>query len=442
MNNINKIEAKIQEKHEILQRYDGKLVSKGKFSGKIFNPYWRVKNKETDEIYYIMLCSENVLTYISEENINEVIQHNSSWFYNKYIGYVIAGNGNREHIYLHAFIKKHYGNGKGGDSVDHLNRKKLDNRDKNLKIKTCGENTSNTQKKKRQKNAIALPEILKIENLPKYCEYRPEFYPQTKNLKRDFFLINNHPNLEKSSAKKNCWTTTKSMSVSIIQKYNDLIEKLKKLDPYYENDMVPIKELHKEFFIDEVLINDDNSNEDDDNDSSDNDHSNDINDKQIIKKEEENKINEGLQQLLNIEKNISKNNRPNIKRKLKPLIKKEDLKDEQVEQKIEKDETANNENSNMVKKRQEISKKQIIEILRLKIKNKNKESFENGVKITRQSICDYYKENKTIDCLTVNIIDKIWNKMVLKKEDFENNELNMTYDEYIELVNSKNRNNN
>ncbi len=399
MSNIEKIEQKIQEKHQILQRHNGKLVAKGRFAGKICNIYWRVQNKETDEIYYIMLCGNNVLTYISNDNIDEVIKHNTSWYYNKNLGYIIAGNGNREYIYLHAFITKHQGNGKGGDSVDHLNRKKLDNRKSNLEVKKCGENTSNTQKRQRQKNAIPLPSVLGINNLPKYCEYRPEFYPQTKNLKRDFFLINNHPNLEKSSGGKKNWTTTKSVDVSITQKYKDLIEKLKKIDPYYENDMISVEELHKEFFVENINELNDDIDEDINDDI-------DVDIKIIDKKENKGDINT----LLKIGDNISKKTIQN-----KPLI-------------LKKNE-----------EKEKISIQQTLEILKLKRKNKNKESFDNGVKITRESICEYYKENNIINTLTINMIDKIWNKQILKNEDFEINNLDITYEEYIELVNSKNR---
>ncbi len=388
------IENKILEKHNILERLEGKLVTKGKFARQIFNQKWRVQNKETNEIYYIMLCGKNTLTYIDEESIQKVSEHKNAWIYNKNVFYVQSGDENRSLIYLHAFLMNHSGNGKGGDSVDHLNRKKLDNRLCNLKIKTCGENTANIGKKI-QKNAIPLPKPFESTILPKHCSYKPDNYSineikelkefknlsdetlqNLKILKREFFYIENHPDMPLNLSGKKYWATTKSKKISIIEKYNDLMKKIESIDPYYMNDMISTEELHKEFFI----ISNDNSDN-----------------------------------IINSEKNIKNNDLADIVNNNKKKVNKDNIKEV-------------------------INNKLIIEILQLKERCRKNENFDNGIKITRLSICKYYKDNNILLNLTVNKIDRIRNRLLLKESDFENEDLKISYVDYNNLVQMKLKN--
>lgn len=212
----------IEEKHEIIQFTEGKKIKNGRASGEIRNPYWLVLNKETKEDYYIMVCGEKVFTYISVEDIKSVSEYEYTWVYSKKLGYVAAHlkeeDKNYNKIYLHSFIMDHLGKGKGGDSVDHINRKRLDNRRENLRICTVGVNTSNAGKRDRSRNSKPLPKKLGIKNIPKYVNYQEdklspkeirekiekghindipdksdEYLSRLYIFKRNFFVVDNHP---------------------------------------------------------------------------------------------------------------------------------------------------------------------------------------------------------------------------------------------------------
>ncbi len=262
---------KIEEKHEIIEFTEGKKIKNGRASGEIKNPYWYVKNLETDEEYYIMVCGENVFTYLSDDDIGAVIDYEYAWVYNKKLGYVAAHlkkDKSYGKIYLHSFIMDHMGHGKGADSVDHINRKRIDNRRENLRIVPPGKNTSNQSKKNKSKEARELPIELGDRKEPKYVQYRPENYSiqvlkkrpeyqdytdeqllELKILKRDFFIVENNPKQKPDEKGKRYWATTKSMKVSIVEKYDMMIKYLESIGYDWKLDMMSFDDLHSEFFI-------------------------------------------------------------------------------------------------------------------------------------------------------------------------------------------------
>ena len=61
--------------------------------------------------------------------------------------------------------------------------------------------------------------------IPKYVYYCKEVYNKEKNLSREYFRIEKHPNLEKK-----CISGSKSNKLSIIDKLNEIKIKLKNLD--------------------------------------------------------------------------------------------------------------------------------------------------------------------------------------------------------------------
>ena len=221
------MEQIIEEEHTILQNFKGKVTEIGRYAGIEKNQYWLVKNNKTNEEYYIIDCSKLKIVKIDKESINKITEIKKSWYICPN-GYLMADIGT-DKIYMHAFLMNHIGNGKGQDSVDHINRYKLDNRLCNLRITTQSEQNKNTGKRERKHNARPLPEGITQKDLPKYVVYYVEYEKEcdengNRVMRRDFFKIEKYPKLEKP------WASTKSKYVSAIDKLNETIEQLKIVD--------------------------------------------------------------------------------------------------------------------------------------------------------------------------------------------------------------------
>jgi hypothetical protein len=130
----------------------------------------------------------------------------------------------QKQILLHRLIAYHIDNPELYLTVDHINREPLDNREKNLRWATSSLQCFNRDKVPRNKNAKPLPEEIVNEDIPKYVTWMHGITESGKE--KHYFLIRDHPALEKGKR----WETTKSLSVSLIDKLNQAREKRKELD--------------------------------------------------------------------------------------------------------------------------------------------------------------------------------------------------------------------
>ena len=242
---MEKLINKIPKELKTLDFIDGHQKFIGKSAGQELNSIVLVENKEEKE-FYIMFCNPDNITYFSKEDLNKVLYNEDgeriTWSMNNKLGYILSNvlpNGKR--LFLHQLIMDYSGNGKGQNSIDHINQNKLDNRRENLRITTQSVQNENRGKRARMSNAIkkipdeVLDYIEEIEghrDLQKFVEYNTEVKNE-KIIKEYFQISKKHPLLKKFNYP--AIKTQQGLTINILDKYlqiekginflNNLIEK-------------------------------------------------------------------------------------------------------------------------------------------------------------------------------------------------------------------------
>ena len=216
--------------YKVLDKINGHTSKMGKSAGIMKNSIFKTINLNSQEIQYFMECNDEY-TIISKDSIKKIQyfeKQKLTWYKlaNGYIGSHAVINNNDTILYLHQHLMDYYGNGlkKNTKTIDHINRDKLDNRLENLRLATQSEQNINTNKRKRKKNAIKLPDGLTQDMLPKYVVYYRECYNREKDLYRDFFKIEKHPKY------KGTICSSKSNKLSIQDKLEEIKGYLKKIE--------------------------------------------------------------------------------------------------------------------------------------------------------------------------------------------------------------------
>jgi hypothetical protein len=221
------MELPVPESYEVLDRLPGHIPTMGKSAGQELNWAYHLREVATGTEWIGMFCKPNHITLLDTSTWNTLQQeHQMTTWYIAPVGYVtrtVKVGDSVPFTFLHQLILNYAGNGKGQDSIDHINQNKLDNRIHNLRVTSQSIQNMNRGKVSRHRAARPLPPEIQGP-LPKFCVYYKECYNKENNMWREFFTIEGHP-AQQGSRK----ATTKSVKVSIQAKLEEAKQILESL---------------------------------------------------------------------------------------------------------------------------------------------------------------------------------------------------------------------
>ena len=226
------------------QRHEGIVQQMGKTAGIESNWYYNAVDPNGNECV-VMSCRPSGYTILDKDTILRIREMNDrlhTWFImkNGYVASHMRTETGLRVMYLHQFLTGHRGNGKGQESIDHINRNKLDNRLVNLRIATQSEQNANRGKIARKRSAKALPDGLQQSDLPKFVTYYKEKHG---NGTREFFTVEKHPlqnrkeqgiqDAQTSVLKNKRWASSKAGSITAQEKLEQAKEYVRWLDELF-----------------------------------------------------------------------------------------------------------------------------------------------------------------------------------------------------------------
>jgi hypothetical protein len=249
------------------KRITGIVNTLGKSAGLEQNWGYYAKDKDNNNCI-LLYCNPGNFIIIDVDSLDRIRIVNDkqvSWFIGKngYAGCRTKINEKDTVLTLHQYLMNHYGKGRGQDSIDHINRNKLDNRLFNLRITTQSEQNKNRDKVSRQKTAKALPDEIKDVILPKFIVYYKENI--SDNTYREFFTVEGHPiqkmketgiiNKQTEQLCARRWATTKSNRISIQDKLEQAKLYLMELDKLNEDALYKLKDINKPYISEPRKVN-------------------------------------------------------------------------------------------------------------------------------------------------------------------------------------------
>jgi hypothetical protein len=243
------IETKIRYNHHIISSHEGIYNIRGADAGNEKNHYWIARNKHTGDEYGVIHCENDIFTKVSVDKLDEIHSRQASIYHNPcgYMAFRPEIDGKKKLTYLHSYIADHIGNGQGKDSVDHINRQKLDNRTENLRISTQSDQNRN-MKCVVHKNEVIMSNGMSTNHLPKFVRYITDVLESTTV--RHFLSIEQHPRQTLTKSGKKIKYTSKSVKLSFEDKYISAMKMLRHLDNGIESREYDFFDANK-FFADE-----------------------------------------------------------------------------------------------------------------------------------------------------------------------------------------------
>lgn len=194
-----------------------------KVKGKDEYKYKYLLNKNDNKYYALKWDSlENPIVYDYEY---DNVLSESNWYI------MSIGYANNHEEYMHRLIAKLANFAINDYTIDHINEYKLDNRVKNLRIATQSQQNANRASRCDKVEPCKELKDIGIDELPRYVRW---------DRTEEKFVIDKHPwllkEVKQELRKKATMSGSKSSKISIIEKYKDILARIKDLDQLNLND--------------------------------------------------------------------------------------------------------------------------------------------------------------------------------------------------------------